>query len=215
MNYRRIYELFIESRRFIAHVDTYVESHHVLPRSLGGSDSPENIIDLTAEDHLFAHILLAKIYGGKMWCALNFMLSSGRYQGRRSRITYAVARKNHAASITGDKNPFFGKKHTEETKRIIRQKRADQVISPESRKKQGDSMRGRKRSKEAREKTSISLRGKSLSPERKAKISKSASGRIWITNGSENAVIKDKQIPLGWRRGITPKSLNRDTLNQQ
>lgn len=74
MNYEKIYSDFIEDRHakesaLISSGD-YKERHHILPRSLGGSDDADNLIYLTARDHYFAHCCLAKIYGGKMWSAL-------------------------------------------------------------------------------------------------------------------------------------------------
>lgn len=35
----------------------YVEKHHVLPRSLGGSDEPSNLINVLPEEHLILHML--------------------------------------------------------------------------------------------------------------------------------------------------------------
>jgi len=74
MNYKKIYQSFIENRKLcesaLLSSGEYKERHHILPRALGGTDEAANIICLTPEDHYFAHLLLAKIYGGKMWCAL-------------------------------------------------------------------------------------------------------------------------------------------------
>lgn len=78
MNYERIYKQFIESRREreadLLNSDQYVEIHHILPRSLGGTEDPKNTIVVTPEDHLFGHLLLAQIYNGKMWLAVKAML---------------------------------------------------------------------------------------------------------------------------------------------
>lgn len=90
MNYQRIYAEFIADRRR-REVDTvqtndYTEKHHVVPRAIGGDDAPANLICLTAGDHFFAHLLLAKIHGGKMWLALVLMRAShkrGYGQARR------------------------------------------------------------------------------------------------------------------------------------
>ena len=38
----------------------YVECHHIVPRSLGGMDTPENLVMLTAREHFIAHRLLCK-----------------------------------------------------------------------------------------------------------------------------------------------------------
>lgn len=42
--------------------DGYFERHHILPRSLGGSDENDNIVNLTAKEHYIAHRLLVEIY---------------------------------------------------------------------------------------------------------------------------------------------------------
>lgn len=83
MDYQLVYRRFIESRRS-RRVDGYFEVHHVLPRAFGGDDSDENLIILSPEDHFFAHLLLAKIYGGRMIAAL-FLMSNRRWMGRPNR----------------------------------------------------------------------------------------------------------------------------------
>ena len=66
MNYQRIYDEFIADRRSKeSSLTGYTEKRHILPRSLGGDNSKSNLIKLTAQDHYFAHELLAKIYGGE------------------------------------------------------------------------------------------------------------------------------------------------------
>ena len=106
MDYKRIYDEFIADRRakeaaLIASGE-YVERHHVVPRSLGGSDEKSNMIALTAADHYFAHECLARIHGGKMWAALYFMSQSGTTSAREvfvCRWKYDVARKKYADNM--------------------------------------------------------------------------------------------------------------------
>ncbi len=42
----------------------YTESHHVIPKSLGGSDDCTNIVKLTAKEHFICHLLLVKMTTG-------------------------------------------------------------------------------------------------------------------------------------------------------
>lgn len=100
MDYRRIYSEFIADRRTKeAALVGYTERHHIGPKSLGGTEEPTNLIRLTAEDHFFAHLLLAKMHGGGMWTAVRRM-RWGRIGGERlwvrGRFIYAVARKHQA-----------------------------------------------------------------------------------------------------------------------
>lgn len=63
--YTAWYLEFIEFRRYRKLVSTlYSEKHHILPRSLGGSDSVSNVVILTAREHYIAHLLLARMFGG-------------------------------------------------------------------------------------------------------------------------------------------------------
>jgi len=115
MDYNRIYADFIKDRRAKeGSLEGYVERHHIVPRSLGGSDDPDNLINLTFEDHYFAHLLLARIHGGKMASALWIMVNSSRARWRsrhHARRAYAAA-KRYALSLmaeawTAEGNPLF------------------------------------------------------------------------------------------------------------
>lgn len=100
MDYAKLYKKFILSRREIEGnfiEGDYFESHHIFPRSLGGDNSPENLIKLSPEDHYFAHLLLAKIHGGWMWYPLFLMARrSSRCEIYKKRIMYGTARRKLA-----------------------------------------------------------------------------------------------------------------------
>jgi hypothetical protein len=108
MDLTKLYAAFIESRRPLeGRLDVW-ETHHIRPRSLRGTDEPNNLIRLSLGDHLFAHMLLARIHGGKMLLALALMLNDGNhYQGRRSRAQFerikAAWRVECGASMRGQK----------------------------------------------------------------------------------------------------------------
>lgn len=61
MNYKKIYADLVDrsrSRQLLG----YSEKHHVVPRCLGGVDTPSNIVELLAREHFIAHQLLIKIF---------------------------------------------------------------------------------------------------------------------------------------------------------
>ncbi|WP_192215651.1 HNH endonuclease [Methylobacterium bullatum] len=103
MNYSRIYSEFIANRRARSTPYGYSERHHIVPRALGGGDDNENLIDLTAEDHFFAHLLLAKIHGGKLWAPIAFMVGGSRkdYRPIVSRARYGWASRAMARAASG------------------------------------------------------------------------------------------------------------------
>jgi hypothetical protein len=98
---RRIYEQFIEDR--LRRSPKPFEKHHILPRSLGGSDAPSNIIKLSPEDHFFAHLLLAKAHGGMLWVPVVMWLGGERssWKGRISRQKYGWAVRLAKAATSG------------------------------------------------------------------------------------------------------------------
>jgi ribosomal protein S20 len=76
--YSKWYFNFIEDRaNRIIPKSNYTEIHHIIPRSLGGTDNKSNLITLTAKEHFFAHLLLSKMFKGvsgiKMSAAANAM----------------------------------------------------------------------------------------------------------------------------------------------
>lgn len=108
MNYQRIYDEFIADRRAkepsVVASGVYTERHHILPSSLGGSNNKSNLIRLTYEDHVRAHLLLARIHGGAMWVPITLMVSvfdaKGRSITRPMRRALATARIKAATEFS-------------------------------------------------------------------------------------------------------------------
>ena len=67
-------------------IDGYTEKHHIIPRSLGGSNNADNLVRLTAREHFVCHWLLTKMHlgeaRGKMINALYLMQGKNKYQDR-------------------------------------------------------------------------------------------------------------------------------------
>jgi hypothetical protein len=61
MNYEKIYNNIIEYRK-VNIPNGYTEFHHIIPKSLGGTDEKINLVELTAREHFICHLLLTKIY---------------------------------------------------------------------------------------------------------------------------------------------------------
>lgn len=107
------YYKFIESCRSKVY-DEPTHTHHILPRFMGGSGDEENLIELSVTDHTKAHIILAetvddKYKNGAWWSVAK--LKEG-WSGDVEKIL-----ENIRESVSGENNPFYGRKHTEESKR--------------------------------------------------------------------------------------------------
>jgi hypothetical protein len=80
---------------------TIYEKHHILPKSLGGSNDKDNLVNLSLREHYICHKLLTKMTKGgmkhKMLYALHKMCFSGKY-GNGSRL-YEIFRKEFIHSL--------------------------------------------------------------------------------------------------------------------
>lgn len=76
VDYQKTYQdLISKAKTRIFEDDEYFERHHIVPRCIGGSNDKNNLVDLTPEEHLIAHLLLIKIYPNdpKLIYAANMM----------------------------------------------------------------------------------------------------------------------------------------------
>lgn len=109
MNYFNHYnKLISKSKNRI--LETFTEKHHVVPKCMGGSDDPDNIVALTPEEHFVAHQLLTKMYPENRALAQAAMMMTAN---RPSNKVYGWLRKRHAKAMsesqTGEGNSQFGK----------------------------------------------------------------------------------------------------------
>ena len=163
MNYQNTYNQLVENAKSRKGLSGYRERHHIVPKSLGGTDDPENLVDFTAREHFIAHLLLAKIHGGKMIHAVYMMSTREGYTNRtyeKMRIQFIEGIKNN--KVRGDRisKALKGRPKTEEHKEAYRQSRINGVgwVCPESKKEQqrttmkgsGNPMWGKTHDEEAR-----------------------------------------------------------------
>ena len=155
----------------------YTESHHILPRCIGGSDDPINRIELTPEEHFVAHQLLIKIYPGvdKLVFAAK-MMTIGSSNHHRSNKLYGWLRRRFIESIS--------KPCSEETKVKIsianKGKGGRNAIYTEERRLQiSIQWTGVVRSEDTKQKISDARKGILFSAEHKQKLKDSAKNRVY------------------------------------
>jgi len=120
MNYKKIYDSII-NKRIIVQYDGYNERHHIIPKSLGGTDDKKNLVMLSAREHFLCHYLLTKIYKKdtfdwyKMFCAFMMMkCHSLTHKGRYFNSRLYDSLKSKRSSIMsllqkGECNSNYGK----------------------------------------------------------------------------------------------------------
>jgi len=124
--YTRIYYAIIQHAQARVKPETYTENHHIIPKSLGGSNSKDNLVALTAREHFVCHLLLTKMTEGN---ARNKMLSAvfyltGRGTSQRANIIkssrlYENLRKDHASNVSAWKKGCTQPPRTKETRQRL------------------------------------------------------------------------------------------------
>lgn len=118
--YTKWYFQIIENRKHNPPTG-YCETHHIIPRSLGGSNVDENLVKLTAREHFVVHLLLTKMFPSdinktakmvRAWCWMAWNKSDGREYKINSRIFEKLRKQfRHIASLSrSNNNSQFGTK---------------------------------------------------------------------------------------------------------
>jgi hypothetical protein len=206
MDYDIIHDQIIERAR-VRISEGYAEEHHVIPRCVGGTDEPNNLVLLTPEEHYVVHQLLVKMRRykehpnyNKLIFAANMMCVDSTTTARRGNRRYGwlkrrlsetiretmTGRKQSAEQIEKRMAHVRGRKLSEETKRKISEskkakKRAEfsETWKENMRIAQSKvSKKGIQHTPETRAKMSAAKKGKPCSPETAERLRKAASGRV-------------------------------------
>lgn len=112
--------------------------HHIVPRHMGGTDDPSNLIELSVEEHAEAHRILFEQYGKRedeiAWKALAKII------GHEDAIK--MAHKNYFDSLTEEQRRLsFGWNRTDAARLRITNSNKRRVRSAESKAKTSESLR--------------------------------------------------------------------------
>jgi hypothetical protein len=129
----------------------YKEKHHVIPKSFGGSNKKENLVELTAREHFICHWLLTKMTAGllkgKMIYAVWMLATNNNPHQKREKISsrkYEILKRLMAEKEISDETrrkmglgrlgkapPNKGVSMSEEQKEKLRQVNLGKTIPPE------------------------------------------------------------------------------------
>lgn len=178
MDYNKHYNKLIERAKNRV-IDGYKEDHHIIPKCLGGDDSKENRVFLTAEEHFVAHKLLILIYPGNkklIWAAMAMTNKTGR-----------MSRNNKA----------YGWLRREFSDMVIKHNKS-RVLSAESRDRMAKAKIGKKigpRSLETRLKMSLSSKGIKKSKDHCLSLSQCRIGKKMSPHSDETKLkIKESNV---------------------
>ena len=112
-----IYKLFIKKcSNKIYENDIVLQTHHIIPKHLWMDESSSvnaksNLIKLSIDDHIQAHLLLAECYDEGTYQHIS-NLRSARLINKNS-IKDTITLDKISKTYNGVNNPFFGKTHTD------------------------------------------------------------------------------------------------------
>lgn len=172
MNYRRIYDnLIAKHGSWEKPKGVYAERHRKIPGCAGGKYVKGNAFYMSARAHFLAHLLLARIYGGRNWSAVKLMsrgdkssklyerskIEHNLYNSELARLQWAnaesrskilEAQKNSINQEYRDKMSKITSSNWTEKRRkeaSIRQTLANSSMSEETKRKISISKTGKKR----------------------------------------------------------------------
>jgi hypothetical protein len=182
MNYKKHYDLLINSRKDrLLEKNMYYEKHHIVPKSMGGTNKKENTFFLTAKEHFIAHLLLWKIHNNKQMAFAYYALA---YMGRGYKIksskTYEDCKLARRSYIVENNKKFHtGKKLSKKLKSDISKRFKNMIRTKEHCNNISKSLKGKPKTETHKKKLSKSLKKFDWSShfERNLKISKANSGK--------------------------------------
>jgi NUMOD3 motif len=177
----------------------YFEKHHIIPKSMNGNDTKDNIVCLLPEEHFIAHYLLWKIHDNMqmagafmLMCRLKRNKQIFEIEPNEYKILKEEQRKIAQEIRAKQPPPMLGKKHTDKSRKKISDNH-----NPNS------GRLGIPFTEEQKERMSKNRKGKKKIPwtdERKQNLSKFRSGLFWWTNGITET--SNKECPgEEWTRG--------------
>lgn len=153
--YTRLYYYIINQAKTRSN-NEYVEVHHIIPKSLGGSNDTENLVGLIPREHYICHRLLPKMTEGiakrkmsyAMWALC--MNRHGKRHVPNNRV-YDHIKQEYIKSL-------IGRTLTEETKEKIRNSNKGKVQSEETKRKRAEARTGIKNTEDTKKKMSLSAK---------------------------------------------------------
>jgi 5-methylcytosine-specific restriction endonuclease McrA len=183
--YKKWYDSIIASANLRSSIISYSEKHHIIPRSLGGSDDANNLVSLSAREHFVCHVLLTKFTIGvdkqKMLYAANMMSNAARaYQDRYINSRLHEMLKSEFGVMHS--NRLKGRKLSEKHKSRISEAGKGRFVTQETINKRILANTGRKRTIEQRERmrqAQLTRKAKTLEEQQNIslKISKALKGK--------------------------------------
>jgi hypothetical protein len=156
------YNIVNRAKSRILKENVYTEKHHIIPKSLGGTNDKNNIVSLTAKEHYICHRLLVKMLEGenkKKMIYAAWMMMVGMKRHTPTAKIYQILKEQMVEMLKNRVGPNKGKKLSTEWKENIKNSFNDERRRKISEQRTGKATREKGTfnvSEETKEKMSIS-----------------------------------------------------------
>jgi hypothetical protein len=169
--------------------------HHIVPKHMGGSDDPSNLVELTVEEHAEAHRKLYEEFG--------HLQDKLAWQGLLGLISTAeIVHTLQSDGMKGSRNPMYGKPAPNRgVKRPgVGGRKKGTKWSEEERQKKMIARQSPEYVRKMEAVYSDPARNNKISQGRKGSVG-AANGKKWFNNGIDEKYFVEGQQPQGWIRG--------------
>jgi hypothetical protein len=171
--------------------EIYIEKHHIIPKSLGGTNSIDNLVNLTAREHFICHLLLPKMVTGifkrnmsfalwsmitmdhstlrarykinsRMFQSIKIQVAKAKSELHKGKIVSAETRQKMSDSRKRHSGPNKGKAMSAEQKQKLSIAKKGTYQSSETIAKQVASRKGYKHSEDTKRRISEGNKGKTM-----------------------------------------------------
>lgn len=137
MNYKNFIEKIVKERGYHTNYNKKVknfEIHYIIPRCMGGTNRPNNLVLLTAGEHLMAHTLLFRenkdnkklltaLYLMSNEIGIDELLKVVDNEEEFMKLVESIVQARETYTVSGENNPMYHKHHTEKAKKAMSEKR--------------------------------------------------------------------------------------------
>jgi hypothetical protein len=191
MNYEQVYSRIVErgKQRIL---EGYGENHHIVPKCLGGADTQDNIVRLTAREHYLVHYLLQLLHPTNRKLRYAFYMMCTMHTEDQERYKVSARTYAYAKTLVGERSLEMRKQISETLKEAYRTGRRTSNAGKKMPKAFGESISAAKKGmigtnlgipmkEEQKKKISETLKGHQVKQSTKDKIAQTLKNKPELT----------------------------------
>lgn len=155
----------------------YKEKHHILPKTLGGTNIKTNLVYMPIRYHIMAHIVIIEVYpeSDGLRRAILLLIREGKSTQEERSKSFGKFSTRHLARIRTEANQKLRELgRSEEYRKRMSEAQKGKRLTEEHKRHISEGGKGQKRSEETKRNISNALKGRKMSEETRKKLSESS-----------------------------------------